>query len=292
VLFFSSGFFSRLRLKKKTARKKKRMFAHQTPWKFDADRQQMVHAEHPERTIKGLCRPLRRTYFSRFRFVGPSAASPTSTTTRRKTSGRRGGRTFDQQLTNFFSAGFFSSGSGRSKKDRSKKDGSKKKEYHAESRAIQKKKKKKHWGLDKYLAFLRQHEYDIVDVQVGVGDFSLARRPLATMVDAIVQCRRRRPEQYGVVLIENKCRQTAGYTNASASSQKTMQPPFHHLPNTPYMQDQLQLAFTKRLFEQTFPTVPVVGAMVLRIHPAGIAHYPLDDRLWTLPALVFQSLLF
>ena len=247
----------------------------ESDWQLDPIRQRPVYIREPSLTVKGLCRPLKRTFYSQFRFnKAAAAAERPKDGGKRRSRGRAGGKRFDEQVTDKFQQQLGSN-------------------LHSKSQLIAR--KKTHWGVSKYVAFLKSHGYEVVGTQVGVGSMSAARRPIATFVDLVATHRddsKTTKSLKSVVLIENKCRQTEGYTETSASYQKTMQPPFEKLANTPYMQDQLQLAFTKALFEKTFPDVAVQGAMVLRVHSSGIAHYPLERSLWKLPSGAFQSLVF
>src|SRR4029078_11865664 len=117
-----------------------------SPWAFDPQRQRLCNRDYPNHRIKGLLRPLRRTFFSQYRYKpAPSASSHAS----RKGTGRKGGRDFDEQVTRALRA----------------------KMGQCRSNTIQ---AKRHWGVDKYLSFLSRHGYIPVAVQLGVGSMSFA----------------------------------------------------------------------------------------------------------------------
>jgi hypothetical protein len=218
----------------------------ESEWKYDEKTEQPYSIKHPLRRVYGLCRPLRRTFYPHFRFAHhqlatTKVAADKKKKTTKKRRGRKNGRNFDDQVTD----------------------------------KIQKRPNdsKEHPDLPKYFRLLTKYGYVSLYAQVEVGSMSLARRPISTRIDVVCPLKN---NEY--VLIENKYRQSEGYEVADLKQPK-MQPPFDFLPNSPYAHDQLQLAFSKSLFEHTFPDVLVVGAMVIRVHHDGIAHYKL------LPAL-------
>lgn len=50
--------------------------------------------------------------------------------------------------------------------------------------------------------------------------------------------------------------------------------------NSPYNQAQLQLGWTCYMFRKQFPSIPIRGAFVMRLHQNGVATYPL--RSWVM----------
>jgi hypothetical protein len=112
-----------------------------------------------------------------------------------------------------------------------------------------------------------RHGYEAVQAQVPVGDLDIG---LATACDSIWRHR-----VLGLlILVELKKCETYYYTHETGM----MEAPFEDQPNHTLNQHQLQLAFTKHLFEKTYNT-RLDGAMVLRVHSKGVNHIPLVP--WT-----------
>lgn len=86
------------------------------------------------------------------------------------------------------------------------------------------------------------------------------RCDLATLVDAVFVDARER-----VVLVELKC----GFEGYVDRSNGKMRGVFGELSNAPKNQHQIQLAFTRCMFERTFPEFGRVDALVVRMTETG-----------------------
>lgn len=106
-----------------------------------------------------------------------------------------------------------------------------------------------------------------VGAQVVVRDEQL---DLATLVDGVFVNERGR-----VVLVELKC----GFEGYNDTSNGRMRRPFQRFTNAPKYQHQLQLAFTRCMFERTFPEFGRVDARIVRMTDRGAHVTKIDDSL-------------
>lgn len=127
-------------------------------------------------------------------------------------------------------------------------------------------------SLHKYthnlLEVLRRKNLDAVGAQIPV---MLEDMGVATAIDLL--CRHRQTQRYTVV--EVKC----GFTNYyEKHTVHPMNAPFEAFKDTPHNQHQLQLAFTRLMFCDTFK-IPAdkVDGFVVRLDDAGVTVYPLEN---------------
>lgn len=121
--------------------------------------------------------------------------------------------------------------------------------------------------------FLERNGYTPIAAQVGVGTLDRQLR-LFTAVDLVCTFR---GHPGHVVLVELKVCESHYYElPGKKPGPGKLLAPYHQYPDSPRNQHQLQLGWTRFLFERTFPHVPVLGALVLRVHAGGINTYPLE----------------
>lgn len=116
-----------------------------------------------------------------------------------------------------------------------------------------------------------------VGAQVVVRDEQV---DLATLVDGVFVDERGR-----VVLVELKC----GFEGYNDTSNGRMRPPFRKFTNAPKHQHQLQLAFTRCMFERTFPEFGRVDARIVRMTDRGAHVTRIDDDLDATARRVFAA---
>lgn len=116
-----------------------------------------------------------------------------------------------------------------------------------------------------------------VGAQVVVRD---EQCDLATLVDGVFVDERGR-----VVLVELKC----GFEGYNDTSNGYMRSPFQKFTNAPKHQHQLQLAFTRCMFERTFPEFGRVDARIVRMTDRGAHVTKIDDDLDATARRVFAA---
>ena len=116
-----------------------------------------------------------------------------------------------------------------------------------------------------------------VGAQVVVRD---EQCDLATLVDGVFVNERGR-----VVLVELKC----GFEGYNDTSNGRMRHPFRAFTNAPKNQHQIQLAFTRCMFERTFPEFGRVDARIVRMTERGAHVTTIDDDLDATARRVFAA---
>ena len=231
-------------------------------WEYIRKQKRIQWKKNVNLRIWGLTRLLKRTFYPQFKYSSSSSSSQTSRTSSKKKKGKAQGKLVDKQITRRI------------------------------QRPDSKKWKKEDPQVQVYFDFLKKQGYKCVAAQVGVGNSTWQ---LGSLVDVVLACVDQ-PDK-GVVLIENKYfgslelyfkGQHSKCTNSKttqlvqtlikdyfADIQKfTNKQPLTTI-DAPFVQHQLQLVYLVDLFRTTFPTIPILGAMVLVIHPNGIARFPL-----------------
>lgn len=154
---------------------------------------------------------------------------------------------------------------------------------HQASRRIDKT-QKRHPYTQRLLRWLDKHQYRLAQCQVRAGTVEPALR-LWTAADCILQDVTS-PDRQDLVGGEIKVH-CDDYYDTEVKDQKTglvkmLKEPYNDISDTQCHRDQLQLAFTKYLFEQTHPTRKPVAWMVIRVHQThnkkkiGVHIYPLE----------------
>ena len=128
-----------------------------------------------------------------------------------------------------------------------------------------------------FVALTRRLRLVPAGAQVVVRDEQI---DLATLVDGVFVNERGR-----VVLVELKC----GFEGYNDASNGRMRRPFQKFTNAPKNQHQLQLAFTRCMFERTFPEFGRVDARVVRMTERGAHVTRIDDELDATTRRVFAS---
>ena len=103
---------------------------------------------------------------------------------------------------------------------------------------------------------------------------------LATLVDGVFVNERGR-----VVLVELKC----GFEGYNDVGNGRMRPPFQRFTNAPKNQHQMQLAFTRCMFERTFPEFGRVDARIVRMTDRGAHVTKINDDLDATTRRVFSA---
>lgn len=102
---------------------------------------------------------------------------------------------------------------------------------------------------------------------------------LATLVDAVFV-----DAQQRVVLVELKC----GFEGYIDRSNGKMRGDFGELSNAPKNQHQIQLAFTRCMFERTFPELGKVDALLVRMTESGAHVSSVDTMVDRVSRVVFD----
>lgn len=205
------------------------------------------HVDYPKATFRGLTHVLRDSFYPSYRYgkvkrkLGKDKKDAKTGLHRGVPCGRSLGIRIDRELTT------------TTKKNK------KSARYHPYTRTI--------------LTCLEQRGYQPIATQTGVGCLDLKLR-LFTAVDLIAQFLKDKKD--GVILIEVKSYKTRYYEVATGKLKK----PYSDRDNHPRNQHQLQLGWTRWLFQQTFPSIPILGCFVLRVHENGVHVYPLES--WVL----------
>ena len=128
-----------------------------------------------------------------------------------------------------------------------------------------------------FVALTRRLGLVPVGAQVVVRDEQV---DLATLVDGVFVDQRGR-----VVLVELKC----GFEGYNDVGNGRMRAPFQKFTNAPKNQHQLQLAFTRCMFERTFPEFGRVDARIVRMTDRGAHVTRIDGDLDATTRRVFSA---
>ena len=128
-----------------------------------------------------------------------------------------------------------------------------------------------------FIELTQKLELTPIGTQVVVQD---ERCNVATLVDAVFLNAKGR-----VVLVELK----TGFEGYNDTSNGDMKTDFAYLTNAPANQHQIQLAFTRCMFEETFQELGEVHAVIVRMTDSGAHVQPLDHRVWQTARAVLRK---
>ena len=192
---------------------------------------------------RGLTAIIKKNYFSNYKytFSGTQGENYGKHVPRDKQGGMARGRRVDNDVERWIKASVRPEASKRA----------------APQDILNRKHKQPHVYAQAFIALMKKLDLTPLGAQVVVRDEACN---LATLVDGVFLNRAKR-----VVLIELKC----GFEGYNETSSGKMHAPFGAYSNAPCNQHQLQLAFTRCLFERTFPEFGKVGALLVRMTNTG-----------------------